>query len=89
MAFHEVCVKVTVFKLMDKERSISDVFQPLTGQDGNYLGRSTQLPSLMPRLGGINGKSQGSISLRDSGDSIVLDACLHYSPFSILISMIL
>lgn len=43
-------------------------------KDGNYLGRSTQLPSLMPRLGGINGKSQGSISLRDSGDSIVLDA---------------
>ncbi|CAK9006890.1 Uncharacterized protein SCF082_LOCUS9217 [Durusdinium trenchii] len=51
--------QVTVYKLLDKE--------------GNYLGRSTALPSLLPRLGGINSKSQSAVSIRDTGDAIVLD----------------
>ncbi|CAK9007238.1 Uncharacterized protein SCF082_LOCUS9367 [Durusdinium trenchii] len=42
-------------------------------QEGNYLGRSTALPSLLPRLGGINSKSQSAVSIRDTGDAIVLD----------------
>lgn len=46
-------------------------------QDGNYLGRTTELPSLMPRLGGINKESQSQIKLLDTGDSVVLVAWLQ------------
>ena len=43
-------------------------------QDGNYLGRTTELPSLLPRLGGINAKSQSQLTLLDTGDAVVMVA---------------
>lgn len=45
----------------------------LTDKDGNYLGRTTELPSLLPRLGGINAKSQSQLTLLDTGDAVVMD----------------
>ena len=57
---------------------MDSILQPGGGrawrQEGNYLGRSTALPSLLPRLGGINSKSQSAVSIRDTGDAIVLAA---------------
>ena len=43
-------------------------------QDGNYLGRTTELPSLLPRLGGITVKSQSQLTLLDTGDAVVMAA---------------
>ena len=45
----------------------------LTDKDGNYLGRTTELPSLLPRLGGIARKSESQVVLLDTGGSVVMD----------------
>ena len=45
----------------------------LTDKDGNFLGRTTELPSLLPRLGGIAEKSESEVVLLDTGGSVVME----------------
>ena len=44
-----------------------------THADGSYIGRTSELPNLMPRLGGIAEQRDEMLMVRDTGDVVVLE----------------